>query len=208
MNEDQHNDNSFFMQTQMGVVTQKGDWFHINKEKVEEFAPGLLKHTSFSSLIKEAQAWVESVSSLSLILAYALLFFINPWAAGIIATAFHFFWHQYKSGFVINKLYKLFFFINSTPFLFILALICLSYFAMQSQFIAFGIGLLFFIVMKPGLLRKGWDKINGSSSGLTSNDRLLRMIIIKHAIYTKDSSPEEVAQMEERFADLISNIKS
>lgn len=77
---------------------------------------------------------------------------------------------------------------------------------MQGQFIAFGIGSLFFIVMKPGLLRKGWDKIK-PQSGLTVNDRLLKMIIVKHAIYTENSSPDEVASMEKRFAEIISNIK-
>lgn len=196
------------MQTEMGVVTQQGDWFHINREQIEKFAPGLLEHVSFSSLIKEAQAWVSSVSSLSLIISYVLLFFINPWIAGILTIAFHYFWYQHKSGFVINKLYKLFLFTNSTPFLFVLALICLSYFAMQGQYVAFGIGLLFFIVMKPGLLRKGWDKLKASQRGLTNNDRLLKMIIVKHAIYTEDSSPAEVADMEEQFAEIISKIKN
>lgn len=200
-------ENPFFIQTKMGVVTKKGDWFHINEEQISEFSPGLLEHISFSSLIKEAQAWVSSASSLSLILIYLLLFFINPWMATVITIIFHFFWYRYKSAFVINKLYNVFTITNSTPFLFVIALVCLSYFAMQQQFVAAGIGLLFFILMKPGLLRKAWDKFFSSRAGLTLNDRLLKMIVIKHALYTENSSPDEISQMEDRFAEIVSKIK-
>ena len=199
--------NSFFVETEMGVVTEKGEWFHITKEQVNQFAPGLLDHITFSSLIKEAQAWLESASSLSLILLYVLLFFINPWLAIVITVAFHFLWYRNKSAFVINGLYKVFNVTNSTPFLFIIALIALSYFGMQQQYTALGIGLAFFVVMKPGLLRKGWNRLI-SQKNLTLNDRLLKMIIIKHALYTEKSSPDEVAKMEDRFRELVSKIKS
>lgn len=203
------NDKSFFIETELGTVTQKGDWFRINKEQLEEFAPGLMKHITFSTLIKEAQAWVESVSSLSLILLYILFFFFNPWIAAAITLVFHFFWHHNKSAFVVNKVAKIFVVINSTAFLFIIALICLSYLAMHQQFAAFGIGLVFFILMKPGLLRKLWDRfeLGQSKSSLTLNDRVLKMIIVKHALYQSDSSPEELADMEERFAAFVSKMK-
>ncbi len=199
----------FFMETKMGVVTQKGEWFHTTAEQINEFAPGLLETISFSSLIKEAQAWVESASSLSLILLYTLLFFINAWIAAIIALAFHWFWYHYKSAFVVNKLYKLFIVINSTFVLFIIALLSLSILGMLQHYAALIIGLLFFILMKPGLLRKCWNRLSKpSKSRLSLNDRLLKMIIIKHALYEADSSPQELASMEERFVKFVTKLKN
>ncbi len=201
--------NQFFIETRMGVVTQKGEWFHTNSDQINEFAPGLLQKISFSSLIKQAQAWVESASGLSLILLYILLFFINSWIAAIITLAFHWFWYRYKSAFVVNKLYKLFIIINSTLFLFIIAMISLSILGLQQQYIGLVVGLLFFLVMKPGLLRKLWKRLaaKGSNSELSLNDRLLKMIIVKHAMYQAESSPEELANMEERFATFVSKLK-
>ncbi len=207
MNRNQNNKKPFFAETKIGVVTQKGDWFHINVEQVEQFAPGLLEKVSFSSLIKQAQAWVQSASSLSLILLYVLLFYINVWLTAAIALAFHFLWYQYKSAFVINKMYKVFIVTNSTAFLFVIALVSLSIYAMQEQYVALGLGLLFFLMMKPGLPRKLWDRFDAKRNGLSLNDRVLKMIIIKHALYTADSSPGEVAEMEDRFAELVSKVK-
>lgn len=199
-------DNPFFLQTNMGVVTQKGEWFHISPEQVDEFAPGLLDDHSFADLIKEAQAWVESASSLSLILLYTLLFFINPWLAAITTICFHFLWYQNKSAFIFKRIYKLFMVFNHTVFLFFMALGCLSAYAMQQQYIAAAVGLFFFIIMKPGLLRKAWNRLY-SADKLSLNDRLLKMILVKHTLYTGGSSPKEIADIEERFAEIMAGFK-
>src|SRR5699024_6622893 len=133
MSSNKASDHSFFIETELGTVTQKGDWFHINEKQLGDFAPGLLKYISFSTLIKEAQAWVESASSLSLILVYVLCFFINPWFAALISLIFYCFWYQSKSAFVLNKVADFFMIINHTAFQFILALICLSYYTINEQ---------------------------------------------------------------------------
>ncbi len=207
---DSTGEDQFFIETKMGVVTQKGEWFHTTTEQISEFAPGLLEKISFSSLIKEAQAWVESASGLSLILLYVLLFFINPWLTAIITLLFHWLWYHNKSAFVVNKLYKIFIVTNSTIFLFILALVCLSILGMQQQYIALTTGLLFFVLMKPGLIRKLWDRFSVTYSNveLSLNDRVLKMIIVKHAMYEADSSPQELANMEERFATFVMKLKN
>lgn len=198
----------FFVETKMGIITQTGDWFHTTSEHIETFAPGLLDKVSLEALIKEAQAWVASAGSLSLIILYALLFLINPWLAAIMTLVFHWFWYHYKSGFVIRGAGKFLQFLNSDGFLFVIAFFALSVLGFQQEYAATGIGIFFFFVMKPGLLRKGWEKLEKSrkSDGLTLNDRVLKMVIIKRGMY-EDTAPSDIEKMEERFKDLALNRK-
>lgn len=198
----------FFVETKMGIVTQTGDWFHTTSEHIEAFAPGLLDQVSLEALIKEAQAWVASPGSLSLIILYALLFVINPWLAAPIVLGFHWFWHHYKSGFVIRGAGNFLRFLNSDGFLFVIAFFALSVLGFQQQYTATGIGILFFFLMKLGLLRKAWEKLEESRKPdeLTLNDRVLKMVIIKRGMY-EDRAPSDIEKMEERFKDLALNRK-
>lgn len=198
----------FFIETKMGIVTRTGDWFHTTSEHIESFAPGLLEKISLEALVKEAEAWVRSASSLSLILLYILLFFINPWIAAAVTLAFHWFWYHYKSGFIVRGAGTILRFLNSDGFLFVVAFFSLTTLGFQEQYAAVGIGIFFFFLMKPGLLRKGWDKLQKSqnSGGLTLNDRVLKMVIIKYAMY-EDVAPSDIEKMEERFKDLALNRK-
>lgn len=197
---------AFYIETGMGIVTRTGNWFHTTSEQIHAFAPGLLEKVSLEKLIKEAEAWVRSASSLSLILLYVLLFFVNPLLAAGTALAFHWLWYHYKSGFIIRGSGAFLRFLNSDGFLFVVAFFSLTVLGMQGHYFAAVIGILFFFLMKPGLVRKGWDKLGKSKSGLTLNDRVLKMIIIKYAMY-EDMAPSSIEQMEERFKDLAMNRK-
>ena len=198
----------FFIETGMGIVTRTGDWFHTTSEQINAFAPGLLDKVPLEKLVKEAEAWVRSASSLSMILLYVLLFFINPLLGAGIALVFHWFWYHYKSGFVIRGAGPFLRFINSDAFLFMVAFFSLTALGMQGHYGAAGIGIVFFFLMKPGLLRKGWEKFNKSKNGggLTLNDRVLKMVIVKYAMY-ENVSPSSIERMEERFKDLALNRK-
>lgn len=197
-----------FVETKLGIVTQSGDWFHTTTEHIESFVPGLLKKVPLETLIKEAQAWVNSAGSLSLILLYGMLFWVNPWLAAGTALLFHWFWYHNKSGFIVRSMGTFFRFINSNGFLLAVAFFSLNVLAFQGAYVATGIGIFFFFLMKPGLLKKGWEMLDKSTStgGLTLNDRVLKMVIVKHAMY-ENVAPSDVQQMEERFKDLAMNRK-
>ena len=197
----------FFLETKLGIVTQTGEWFHTTSEHIESFVPGLLEQISLEELIKEAHAWVKSADSLSLILLYLLLFLINPWLAAVISLAFHWAWYHYKSGFVVGGAGSILRLINSDSFLFVVAFLSLSVLGFQQQYVATGIGILFFFLMKPGFLRSAWQKINTTKSGaLTPNDQVLKMVIIKRAIWA-DTAPAKVKQMENKLKELAVNRK-
>jgi|GEM_PF-208252 len=202
-----HSSDQFFIETQMGIVTRMGEWFHITSDQIEKFAPGLLNKIPLKDLIREAQAWVSSTDSLSLMLLYLLLFFINPWIAAGITVVYHWFWYHYKSAFVIYGGGSLLRIINSDAFMFIIAFICLSLLGLVEHYVAAGIGIVFFLVLKPGFLKKGWDKLDKTQAGeLTLNDRVLKMIIIKQSMHYNIKQPE-VGKMEEQIQELATNRK-
>ena len=207
MFEKRETSDQFFLETKMGIVTQTGAWFHTTSKQIESFAPGLLQKVSLAELIKEAHAWVKSADSLGLILLYLLLFLINPWIAAVVALAFHWGWYHYKSGFVVGGAGSVLRVLNSDAFLFVVAFVSLSILGFQQEYVAVGIGILFFFGLKPGFLRKGWDKMNKQKTNqLTPNDQVLKMVIIKRSIWA-DTAPADVQQMEDRLKELAVNRK-
>lgn len=192
-----------FVETDLGIVTRRGEWFFITSERLKEFVPGLLEVKSLEELIREAQAWVQSTGGLSITLMMALLLLVNPWIALAAAVLFHGFWYANKSAFVIRNMTGLFRLLNSDGYQMLLSLAVLSLLAVRGYYLALAVGLLFFFVSKLRLLEWCWQKLGlGRKGGMTRNDRVLRMVIIRHALH-EDLAPSEVQQMEERLKTAV-----
>lgn len=193
---------NLFLETKLGIVTRTGDWFHTTSKHIKEFVPGLLEKRSLDLLVEEAIAWVRSADSLSLTLLLVLLLFIHPIFAAVIAIAFHFFWYRFKSGFVTIYLGKLLKFMNKDGYLLMTSLVIISLLGIDGQYLAAGTGLVFFFLMKLGLLKRLWDTIDKDSENhLTLNDRVFKMILVRYAMFY-NMAPAEVQTMEERFKEL------
>lgn len=195
-----------FMETQLGLVTRTGEWFHTTTEDIKEFVPGLLKAVPLKVLIKDAHAWVRSADSLSLTLLLGMLFYLNPFLAALATLAFHWLWYNYKSA-VANRWFgKLFSMMNTDGYQLIIALVSLSLFGMWGKYLALGIGIGFFFIFRLGLLNKLWNKLTANDS-ITLNDRMLKMLIVKYAMY-ENVAPAAVQGMEEKFKQTALNIKN
>jgi len=197
-----------YLETQMGIITRYGDWFHTTSKHIKQFVPGLLEKRSLDELVEEANAWVRSADSLAMTLLLVLLLFIHPVLSAVIAVAFHFFWYRFKSAFVTIFLGKLLKFLNADGYLLVSSLIIISGLGMNGQYLAAGIGLLFFFVMKLGLLKRLWDKIDeGVEKELSLNDRVFKMILIKYGMHY-NLAPTKVQQMESKFQELATSRKA
>ncbi|WP_440999091.1 hypothetical protein [Fodinibius sp. SL11] len=196
-----------FLETQLGIVTRTGDWFHITTDQIKQFVPGLLDKRPLDKLVEEAIAWVRSADSLALTLLLVLLLAIHPILAVTIAIAFHFLWYRSKSALVTIYLGKVLKFLNTDGYLLITSLVIISALGMTGQYLAAGIGLVFFFLMKLGLLKRLWDKIDqGVDKKLTLNDRVFKMILLKYGMHY-NLQPPEVQQMEDKFVELATNRK-
>ncbi|MDZ7682263.1 MAG: hypothetical protein U5J63_11275 [Fodinibius sp.] len=199
--------NNLFLETKLGIITRTGDWFHTTSDQIEEFVPGLLEERPLDKLVEEAIAWVRSADSLALTILLGLLLFIHPILAATIAIAFHFFWYRSKSAFVTIYLGKLLKLMNKDGYLLITSLVIISLVGMDGQYLAAGVGLVFFFLMKLGLLKRLWDKIDeGVDKKLPLNDRVFKMILVKYGMHY-DLAPTRVEQMEDRFVELATSRK-
>lgn len=206
MRNNRRSDN-LFLETQLGIVTRTGDWFHTTSDHIEDFVPGLLDKRPLYKLVEEAMAWVRSADSLALSILLGLLIFIHPLLAAAIALAFHFFWYRSKSAFVTIYLGKLLKFLNTDGYLLVTSLIVISAVGMNGQYLAAGVGLVFFFLMKLGLLKMLWDKIDeGTEQKLSLNDRVFKMILVKYGMHY-NLTPDEVSTMEQKFVDLATSRK-
>ena len=198
---------NLFLETQLGIVTRTGDWFHITTDQIKQFVPGLLEKRPLDKLVEEAIAWVRSADSLSLTLLLVLLLVIHPIFALTIAMAFHFLWYRSKSAFVTVYLGKVLKLLNTDGYLLITSLVIISALGMTGQYLAAGIGLVFFFLMKLGLLKRLWDKIDQDvDKKLTLNDRVFKMILVKYGMHY-NLQPSEVQQMEDKFVELATSRK-
>ncbi len=197
-----------FAETQMGIVTRYGDWFHTTTEHIEDFVPGLLEKVDLEELVRAAQAWVKSADSLSMIFLLSLLLILNPIIAAVLTLAFHGFWYYNKSSFVIIYLNKVMEFLYKDGTQLVTGLVIISYLGIMGQYLAAGIALLFFFVFKLGLLRKIWDKIYQAKGevSLTLNDRVMKMVILRFSI-REDVEPDNIRQMEEQIVGLATSRK-
>jgi len=199
--------NNLFLETKLGIVTRTGDWFHTTSDQIKEFVPGLLDERPLDKLVEEAIAWVRSADSLALTILLVLLLFIHPILAATIAIAFHFFWYRSKSAFVTIYLGKLLKLMNKDGYLLMTSLVIISLVGMDGQYLAAGVGLVFFFLMKLGLLKRLWDKIDeGVDKKLSLNDRVFKMILVKYGMHY-DLAPTRVEQMEDRFVQLATSRK-
>ena len=198
---------NLFLETQLGIVTRTGDWFHVTTDQIKKFVPGLLDKRPLDNLVEEAIAWVRSADSLALTLLLVLLLFINPIFAVTIAIAFHFLWYRSKSAFVTIYLGKVLKFLNTDGYLLITSLVIISALGMTGKYLAAGIGLVFFFLMKLGLLKRLWDKIDsGVDKKLTLNDRVFKMLLVKYGMHY-NLQPSEVEEMEDKFVELATSRK-
>lgn len=195
-----------FMETRLGIVTRSGEWFHTTSGHIRQFVPGLLKKVPLDVLIKDARAWVRSADSLSLTLLLGMLFYINPWLAALATVAFHWLWYNYKSAIANRWFGTLFSLMNTDGYQLVIALVVLSLFGMWGNYLALGMGIAFFFVFRLGLLNKLWNKLTAKRS-LTLNDRMLKMLIVKYAMY-EDVAPKTVQDMEEQFKQAALDIKN
>ncbi|MFH5831559.1 hypothetical protein ACG2F4_11520 [Halalkalibaculum sp. DA3122] len=197
-----------FAETRMGIVTRYGDWFHTTTDYIEEFVPGLLEEVELEELVRAAQAWVKSADSLSMLLLLGLLLFVPPLVAALLAVAFHAAWYFNKSSFVMISLNTLMEYLYKDGTQLVTSLVVLSYLGIMGEYFAASIGLLFFFVLKLGLLRKLWDKLFQMRQEvlLTLNDRVMKMVILRFSI-RENLVPDDIREMEEQIVSLASSRK-
>lgn len=170
--------------------------------------PGLLEVQEFDRLILDAVTWIESTDSLSLLLYFALVFLLPAEAAVAFTVFFYAIWYFWKSAFVSLVATPLLKLLNLDVLQIGVAALALTFLGMWGNYTGVLFGILFFFLFKVGLLRLllirlGADHWKGS---LPLNDRVLKMILVRHSI-REDLTPPEVEKLEESIRDGVLAVK-
>jgi hypothetical protein len=197
-----------FVETPLGIVSTSRNWYHTTREAINDFIPGLLKKKSLEEIIIEAEAWVKSPDSTSLLIYLGLSLLLPGWLCAVLALAWFAFWYLNKSAFVKPALSKVFKVLNSDGTMMISSLIVLSYLGIEDQYLSVTLGIALYILFKVGLLRllaqRWWD---GAGDGLPLNDRVLKMLLLRYG-KKFDLQVPQVEKMEQEIVELMNKRNS
>ncbi len=195
---------SHFIETPRGIFTSAGNWFHITSEALEKYAPGLLKIHSLEKLIKQSEIWIRSADNIGIVLFMLLLYFSGLYPALLIALFFVPVWHINKSSVISIPLTRLLWLIDKEIVVVIVSMLVLSWMGITGEYTSVFLGILVFCVLKFGWFRFLVEWLYGKliQGTLLLNDRVLKMIILKHAI-REDIPVREVDAMEKEILTLI-----
>ena len=184
-----------------GITTSNGNWYHITRDGIEKYVPGLLKKKPLERIIQEADAWVNSSNGLALMLFFILVYLsVDALWAFIISLGIYFIWYSNTSVFVnviatpIAKVLNKDGFIYTVSAIFLIGISLnemISGIGLDVQFSALWYGLGLFFLFKVGLLSLLIQYIRSKFFGqpkITKPDRVLNMLLIrygmKHGILT------------------------
>jgi hypothetical protein len=192
------------LETPFSTVTSGGHWFHATRDTIEQYVPGLLKKHSFESLITKAVVWIDSADSLAMLIYFGLAFVTETWLAAVIALLFHYWWYHKKSAFVNIVFETPIRILNSELLQVLVAAVVLSYMGISGMYLAVTIGIIYFFLFKVSLLRRLWDKIDSAQEGdkLPLNDRVLKMILVRYAVY-EDIPPVEIQKLDNQIRQAV-----
>ena len=187
------------LETPFSTVTSAGHWFHATRKTVEKFVPGLLKKHDYETLISKSVAWIDSADSLAMLLYFILAYTTDVWIAAVLAPLFHFLWYRNKSGFVNIAVTPVLSLLNKDLFQIAVAAVALSFMGINAMYTALIFGIVYFFLFKVGLLRRLWDRIDrrqtSGGNGLPLNDRVLKMVLVRYALY-ENMPPPEIERLE------------
>lgn len=198
-----HNNTPYFVETPAGIFTLAGNWFHTTKANISQYAPGLMDNFSLEKLIKDAEVWVRSADSITLVLFMLIAYLLNGYIAAIVALLFLPFWHYNKSAFVSYGLTGILKIFDVEFVVVLISVAVLSVKGMNGLYIELGIGFFFFFILKFGWYRKAINKwLEPKDKSVTLNDRVLKMIILKYALH-EGITPDEISKWEADIRDLM-----
>jgi hypothetical protein len=192
-----------FVETPLGIFTTNGNWFYTNTEQIQQFAPGLLKYVEIDRIVADSEVWVRSTDSFALLVFLGLLLIVPSPFAVLFSIAALFLWQLSKSAFIGGITTHLVRVLSYDPVVLLISVVCLSYLGIIENYQGVGIGLLFFFIYRFGWLRKAFDTYYEKyHSGITLNDRVAKMVILRYAM-KHNVKVNEVQAMETHILELM-----
>lgn len=168
-----------------GITTSEGNWYHITRDGINKYIPGLLQKYTLDRIIREADAWMKSADALALFLYLILaLAGLGAYISAAVALVFYLFWFFNTSAFVSPAFGKIMRLIQNDGVIYITAGAAFIYFAFTDALPLMWMGIVLFFLFKVGLLRLGlkWILSRNDQKGPEKSDRVLNMLLIRYGM--------------------------
>ncbi len=207
------------LELQDGITTSDGNWYHITREQIERYTPGLLKKYTLERIIKEADAWVKSADGIALLLFFLLAYLsVTPWLAALLSLVFFLIWFFNTSAFLVVAASPLIRLITTDGFIYVVSAILLMGIAFNGFIAGFGIivgfdalwyGIALFFLFKVGLLRLLIRLIQskGKTRRVEMQDRILNMLLIRYGMKSGILTGK-VSEMENKLIEMANYHKT
>lgn len=197
---------SALMETPFGILSPGGNWYFISRDQIQKYTPGLLDIYSLEFLLKIADRWMQSSSSLSLI-AFAIMFIlqVNVYIAFIGSILIYLAWSNFKSAFVTVLTSGIVRLISNNIFIYVFSLVFFSYLGIKEFYEYLIMAFILFIIVKFPLLKLIKDRANlmiRKSGFKSEEDKVFNMVLIKYAM-SEGILTKGVKDIETQLFDLI-----
>lgn len=185
---------STYVDTPRGIFTAAGIWFRTTEAMLAEYAGAVLDHEPLSTLLERAEVWLRSPQTLALWGLLAALPLIPPLPAALVAVTIYVGWSVLGPSFVNRVLARLLRVLDTVWVQVLGYVIGLSWIAEQGQYVALGVGLGGFILLRWGLVKMATAplvrKLQRALYELPVPDQVLRGVLIQTALRHGSSLPE------------------
>jgi hypothetical protein len=199
---------SDYVETPAGIFTKNGNWYFMTSELIRRLSPEVLAHKSLDDIVKDSETWVRSSDSVAVWVFIVLIQFIPVPLAFITAIGALYVWHLGKSALISKPATVTINILSNESLVLIASVASISYLGINELYSDLFISLLFFLVLRFGWLRKLFDTFfQNRSKGMTLNDRVMKMVVVKTAITNRLEVPG-LRTMEQEIIDAMTRNKS
>ena len=193
-----------FVDTPYGIFTEAGVWFHTTEADLRAYAAPVLEHVPMDKLLRWAGAWMRLPRILTLWALPVLLLFIPAGYAVLSALLLYGALKIVSPSAVSTWVARALPTLNRAPLQGGGYVFALSVLAARDAFVAVAIGLLWFVLLRWGVVERVIDPllkpVLHRIYSLSVSDQVLRAFVIRVALNQKLSVPHVDVMEREMFA--------
>lgn len=197
-----------FTETPLGIITSRGEWFHITRDLLEQKVPNLFEEIPFKVLVSKSLDWVDSSRQITTILTMSLALYIDPYLALLSGILFYFWWDFNKSAFAGKWTSYIIYLLTRELIPVLLSVWTLSQLGQAGEYAAMSALFIFFLLLRFRVMRKLSQRLYDRFTNykLTLNDRVILMLSYKLALSEGLQVPA-IQGMQQAVFDIVTRRK-
>lgn len=193
-----------YVDTPYGIFTAEGVWFHIREKALREYAASILDEVSLEQLLQWAALWMRSSQVIVLWALPVALWFMSPLPAAALALVLFVGWKVLSPSAVSEIAVRVVDVLDTVVVQGLYYVFVLSILAAQERYGALAVGLIGFILLRWGLVKRAvtplLQPLLRRLYVLPLSDQVLRAFIVRIALNRRRSIPQ-LDEMQQEILD-------